>query len=91
MAAHGIEAIQSRALRLSFIPGASPNRRRCSLQSQGKCFRTMHTLSRAGQRPSSSASGPGEPIDHHNRARLAPLARCVTGLTSLRRADAHDA
>ena len=64
MAAHGIEAIQSRALRLSFIPGANPNRLRCSLQSQGKCFRTPRTLSRAGQRPSSSASGPGERIDH---------------------------
>ena len=52
----GIRGPELRTLRLSFIPVASPNRRRCSLQSQGSCFMTCRSVSRAGWRPCNTAS-----------------------------------
>ena len=42
---NGVEAAQSRTLRLSFIPGVTPNRRRCSFQSQDNCFMTCGSVS----------------------------------------------
>jgi hypothetical protein len=45
-----IDQGESRTLRLSFIPGASPNRRRCSFQSQGNSFMTPRRVCRAANR-----------------------------------------